>query len=205
MKKLAFMACLTGTLVTYGTLSSAVPVVRNPEQSFLWHTAPSGTFELRWVKPHGATSATLSVTGAGYSQTYENLTGDSLQLSLPGAASSDGENVYELVLTFDDASVLRTTLGAVSTIGPTSASALAMNDSDRGWWHAVVPVVLPIPYGVERFTVDGVQQDTGLGGDTGWYNLRTAANGMHTLRAETSADAFEVELLVQNGFLLIFR
>ena len=90
----------------------------------------------------------------------------------------DGETM-ETVRNF----ILGATLGAVSTIGPTSASALAMNDSDRGWWHAVVPVVLPIPYGVERFTVDGVQQDTGLGGDAGWYNLRTAANGMHTLRA----------------------
>lgn len=202
---MATLALASLPIIAFGTFSPAVPVVRSPEKSFLWHTVPTGDFELRWVKPQGATSATLAVTGPGYSQTYENLTGDSLLLSLPQAASGDNEAVYGLVLTFDDTSVLRTTLGAVATIGSSSASAIAINDADRAWGRTMAPVVIPVPCGVDRFEVDGVQQDTGLGGDAGWYNLRTAANGMHTLRAETSADAFEVELLVQNGFLFIFR
>ena len=32
--------------------------------------------------------------------------------------------------------------------------------------------MLPIPCGTTSFTVNGVETDTGLGGDQGWYALR---------------------------------
>ena len=202
----AALVCVTmSPFVARAAVSQPVTVTRNPEQSFLWHTAPSGTFELRWVKPQGATSATLAVTGAHYSQTYENLTGESLQLSLPAASSSADENVYELVLTFDNSAVLRTVLGAVSTLGSSSASTMSVRESDRAWGLAQPPVVLPIPCGVELFRVDGVETDTGLGGDAGWYLCRSLAIGAHTLLAQTPARVFEAELFVQPGTMIIFR
>ena len=202
----AALVCVTmSPFVARAAVSQPVAVTRNPEQSFLWHAAPSGTFELRWVKPQGATSATLAVTGAHYSQTYENLTGESLQLSLPGAASPVDENVYELVLTFDNASTLRTTLGAVSTIGTASAAASALDDTSREWTCIVRPAVLPIPYGVERFEVDGVPTDTGLGGHAGWYLFQAAHADTHTLLAATSTALFEAEVTEVRGMTIIIR
>ena len=201
----ATLALASLPIIAFGTLSQAIPIVRNPEKSFLWHTAPTGDFELRWVKPQGATSATLAVTGPGYSQTYENLTGDSLLLSLPQAVSGDNETVYELVLTFDDTSVLQTSLGAVATIGSSSASTMAINDADRAWGRTMVPIVIPVPCGVDRFEIDGVQKDTGLDGYAGWYHLCLAGNGPHALLAETSSRVFAAELLAQNGFMVIIR
>lgn len=202
----ATLVCMAlSPLALRATVSLPVPVMRNPEQSYLWRTAPSGAFDLRWVKPQGATSATLAVTGAGYSQTYENLTGESLQLSLPGAASPVDENVYELVLTFDNASTLRTTLGAVSTIGTASAAASALDDTSREWTCIVRPAVLPIPYGVERFEVDGVPTDTGLGGHAGWYLFQAAHADTHTLLAATSTALFEAEVTEVRGMTIIIR
>lgn len=185
-------------------LSSAVSVERHPEKSFLWHAAPTNTFMLRWVKPQGATSATLSVTGAGYSHTYENLTGDSLSLSLPPAVSAADEKVYELVLTFDNATFLRTTLGAVSTVGASSASAMSISDSTRAWSRSGVYPVLPIQCGVERLEVDGVTTDTGLGGDAGWFYFNPVGKGEHSLLAETADGVRDVELVTPGGFMIIF-
>ena len=189
--------------VVRGTTSQSVVIERNPEKSFLWHTSPTGAFELRWAKPQGATSATLSVTGAGYSHEYENLTGDSLFLSLPPATTSRGENVYQLVLTFDDSTVLRATLGSVSTLGASSATAMALRESVRTWRRSGVYPVLPIPFGVERFEVDGVATDTGLGGDAGWFYFKPAGEGVHTLRAEMPDGAVEAELATPDGMILI--
>jgi len=187
------------------TLSSAVSVERNPEKSFLWHTAPTNTFVIRWVKPQGATSATLSVTGTGYSQTYENLTGDSLSLVLPPASSASDERVYQLVLTFDDDTTLRTTLGAVSTVGASSAQAMSIGDSRRAWSRTGVYPVLPVPCGVERLEVDGVTTDTGLGGDAGWFYFNPVRAGEHSLLAETADGVREVELVTPGGTVIIVR
>ena len=201
----AFVAASLALLPAFAqeTLSSAVPVERNPEKSFLWHTAPTNTFVLRWVKPQGATSATLNVTGTGYSQSYENLTGDSLSLSLPPAASASDERVYQLVLTFDDDTVLRTTLGVVSTVGVSSASAMSIGDSTRAWGRSGVYPVLPVPCGVERLEVDGVTTDTGLDGDAGWFYFNPVGKGEHSLLVETAEGVREVELVTPGGSMII--
>ena len=203
VKYIVAAAVCCASLAASGTSSSPVPVTRCPERSFLYRTAPSGEFDLRWVKPQGATSATLTVTGSRYSRTYENLTGDSLRMSLPSSPSAANEDVYELVLAFDDTSVLRTTLGSVATVGSSSAVAYAWDDSSFKWRRMERPAVLPIPFGVERFVVDGVETDTMLGGYAGWCCFRAAYADVHTLRAETSTGVLEAEFSEASGMMLI--
>ena len=204
-KNIVAAAVCCVSLVASGTSSSPVPVTRCPERSFLYRTAPSGEIALRWVKPHGAESATLTVTGSNYRRTYENLTGDTLRLSLPSSSSAADENVYELVLTFDDTSVLQATLGSIATVGSSSAVAYALDDSSRKWRRMERPAVLPIPFGVERFVVDGTEADTMPGGYAGCDYVRAADADIHTLRAETSTDVLEIELSEVGGMIFSIR
>lgn len=140
----------------------------DPATSF-WRTAPTGSFEIGWEMPPGAKSATLSVTGMGYSHEVADLTGTSCTVDfLP-----DEENVYTFKLTFDTGVEQTASVSRIATRGVNSVTdvpiRLGAYDS-TAWRRTKSPCnVLPIPAGTESFTVDGVAH--AWSGEAGWYGF----------------------------------
>ena len=183
--------------------SASVFVYAKPQESFLWRTAPGTTFTVSWTLPEGATKATLSVAGHGYSQEYVDLTATSQELTLP--AASAGENVYTLTLT-PDAGVPKTAQLAVVRGGVDGGTATITYapEGTKKWQAAANWNVLPLLCGATTLQVGGTSIP--CDGAAGWYGLDlSAAEGETAVRLTVGADEYENALVLPNGLLLLFR
>lgn len=208
------------TLVGAAMVSVAVPaetieseptfVFLRPETSSFWNTATNNTMTVPIDYPAGATKkASLEVSGLGYSESYENLIGDSFTFTLPPATSPETENVYDLTLTFDDGTVRTAKLGLVQGLSPDSEGTtrcLAPSGS-RVWNKVKGQAVLPIPYGMTSFKINGQETDTGLEGAQGWYALgKIDPNEPVSLSMMADGKEYMASLLGGGaGLMLIFR
>ena len=167
-----FALCITAHA---GDTSETALVFLCPETSSFWRTATNNVVTLPVEFPEGASSATLAVTAPGYSAQYAIASAGDFTLTLPSATSPTTENVYDLALTFDDAaSTTRTAkLGVIdSVIPPNSGETRCIAPAtDRKWGWVRGRVVIPVPYGITSFTIDGAEAVTGLDGAQGWYPL----------------------------------
>ena len=184
-------------------------VFLRPETSSFWHTATNNQMTVPIDYPVGATKATLDVTGLGYSEEYPDLTGDSFTFALPAATSPETENVYDLTLTFDDGTVRMAKLGLVQGLSPDAeGTTRCLAPAGSKVWNDVrKKAVLPIPYGMTSFKINGEETDTGLKGAQGWYALGKIGNG-ETVSLSMVADGVEyaASLLGSGaGLMLIFR
>ncbi len=191
--------------------SEPMTIYANAAESLLWHTTPFGGTTVRWDKPDGATSATLTVTGDGYSRTYANLAGESREIALPGgAATTDGEDVVTLTLAFDNGTVRTAYLGAVTGYGTggTAASPAPKNSAAPSWAKFRDRAVVAIPFGATALTVNG-EPLPGLDGSAGWrsihrmrgvadYDLAMTVEGeAEPLLTTLSAKAYNTLLILQ--------
>lgn len=174
--------------------SDAVCVFTAPERSFLWCTATTPTVTLPVVFPDGATSASLAVSGLGYTATYTIAAEGDFTLSLPAATSADTENAYDLTLSFTGSDVVRTArLGVIygSDAAGSGKTRCLAPVSTRRWGRVERRAVVPIPYGATSFsfTPEGgtAITDTGLDGTAGWFAFVVPSNTSATL-AMTDAD-----------------
>ena len=179
--------------------SASVFVYAKPRESFLWRTAPGTTFTVSWTLPAGATKATLSVAGHGYSQEYVDLTATSQELTLPS------ENVYTLTLTPDEGEAKTAQLAVVrgGVTGGTATIAYAPEGTKK-WQAAANWNVLPLLCGATTLQVG--ETSIPCDGAAGWYGLDlSAAEGATTVRLTVGADEYENALVLPNGLLLLFR
>lgn len=156
--------------------SEPTTIYANARESLLWHTSSFGGATLRWDKPEGATNATLTVEGHGYSRTYSNLTGESCEVTLPGGVStSEGEDVYTLTLSFDDGTVQTAWLGVVTGLGNGGPVEVPKpkDAASPSWPKFRDRAVIPIPAGATALTVNG-EPLPGLDGSAGWRSIRQA-------------------------------
>lgn len=166
--------------------SAAVPIYTDPDSTVLWRTLGSPTETIRWNFPEGASKATLTVEGSGYSRVYADLEAKEQQLDLPVATSAATENVYTLTLAFDDEAQTEWTarVGLVQGVSGGAASATCafrfMPENSKKWTQAQRTNVLEIPADSGALTYDGQILDTGLGGAAGWYLLGPLAAGSRT-------------------------
>ncbi len=189
-------------------------VFLRPETSSFWHTATNNVMTLPIDYPVGASSASLSVTGDGYAKTYTGLAGDSFDLELPAPNSPSEENIYDLVLSFDDGTERRARLGLIQGLGADSEGATrCLAPAEGRVWNKVKNrAVMPIPYGMESFkmSIDGgdpVEVETGLDGAQGWYALKPA-NGSKVSLSLSLADGVNYAATlfgVGNGFFIILK
>ena len=95
-------------------------------------------------------------------------------LSLPVADSPQSENVYDLTLSFDDGMVRTAKLGLVRGYakGGSAATRLLAPKDGAKWKGVTKRAVLPISFGTSSVLVNGVETDTGLGGDQGWFAVQ---------------------------------
>ena len=181
---LAGAAVLTVSAPAAKLSSEPTFIFLKPETSSFWNTATNSSMTLPIDYPNGASVATLSVKGVDYDRTYLNITEDSFDLELPAPDSPKTENVYDLTLTFNDGTVRTAKLGLIQGLdsgAKGSARCLAPADG-RVWNTAKYRAVLPIPHGMESFSVklnDGAWEniDPGLNGAQGWYALSPIRRG----------------------------
>ena len=214
------MARKAAALVGAAVLTASAPAAKlsseptfvflRPETSSFWNTATNSTMTLPIDYPRGATKATLTVNGVGYSRVYPDLTGDSIEIDLPAPDSPRTENVYELLLTFDNGAQSRTAkLGLIQGLdsGAKGSTRCIAPSVGRVWSKATGRAVLPIPYGTTSFTVNGVEHDTGLDGAQGWYALSPIESG-ETITLSCLADGVSYAASILgggNGFFLIYK
>lgn len=194
-----------------GAVSESFTAFLRPDESSFWRTAPSKTVTVPIDWPEGASAATLTVTGLGYSHVYTDISGESYTFDLPDAVDSQTENVYDLTLAFNDAdTTMRTAkLGLIAglTTLAEGTTRCRLPVGSRAWNKAGgLRAVLPIPYGTVSFTVNGVETDTGLGGAQGWYALDGLVPGRATeLALSTDEGDYSASLFGAGGILLLVR
>ncbi len=207
---LAGAAVLTVSAPAAKLSSEPTFVFLRPETSSFWNTATNSTMTLPIDYPNGATKATLTVNGVGYTRVYPNLTADSIEIDLPVPDSPKTENVYELTLAFDNGAPSRTAkLGLIQGLdsGAKGSTRCIAPAEGKVWSKATDRAVLPIPYGTTSFTVNGVKHDTGLDGAQGWYALSPIAPGTEiSLSCLADGVSYAASILGGgNGFLLIYK
>ena len=186
-------------------VSECTLVSLRPETTPFWRTAPSNTVSLDLDMPPLATSATLTVSGLGYSKVYEGIAASPFVLTLPEATSVATENVYDLVLTFDDGTVRAAKLGVVRGVCTNSGSVTARcfpSSVAAGWSQAEPRFVVQVPYGADPVTVDGAPVESGLDGACGWLALKPG-RGMRTLALATGESA--TLDVMGPGFMLLLK
>ena len=207
---LAGAAVLTVSAPAAKLSSESTFVFLRPETSSFWNTATNSTMTLPIDYPSGATKATLTVNGVGYTRVYPDLTSDSIEIDLPTPDSPKAENVYELSLAFDNGAPSRTAkLGLIKGLdsGAKGSTRCIAPAEGKVWGKATDRAVLPIPYGTTSFTINGVEHDTGLGGAQGWYALSPIERG-ETITLSCLADGVSYAASILgggNGFMLIYK
>lgn len=189
--------------------SEATFVFLRPETSSFWNTATNNTMTVPIDYPTGATSAALSVRGLGYHCVYKDIRANEYTFELPAATSPETENVYDLTLTFDNGVERTAKLGLVQGLSPDSEGTtrcLAPSGS-RVWNKVKGQAVLPIPYGMTSFKINGQETNTGLEGAQGWYALgKIDPNESVSLSMTADGKEYMASLLGGGaGLMLIFR
>ena len=182
MKKL--FPVLAVSIVSAFAAMAATEVTSDPQTMFLrtdtssfWRTATNNVVTLPVRYPKGATTATLTVTGDSYSQTFADLAEGICTLSLPAPKSPEMENVFELALSFDDGTVRIAKIGVIEgrLAGGEGATRCIVPGEGRNWSRMRRRAVMPVPYGVTAFSISvngtTIATDTGLDGARGWYVL----------------------------------
>ena len=200
------------TALADGDTSDPALVYLRPETSSFWHTATNSTMTLPVEFPVGASSATLTVTGAfNYSQTINDITSSSVTVALPEAVMPENdlatEDVYDFTLTFNDGTVRTAKLGLIAGLGDGEGQARCLAPASGSAWEKVKgQVAIPIPYGMTSFEINGTSTDTGLDGAQGWYALKLKSNVSAALSGLVGEDSWTALLKgAATGFFLILR
>jgi len=155
-----------------GTRSNEAVVFLEPEKSSFWQTATNSTITLPVCFPEGAASAELTVSGLGYRKVY-SVSGDSCTVALPPATALSSENVYGFTLAFDNGVTNHARLGLIQGLGEDGCGSTRclLPEGSRKWNAVPRTAVIPIPYGISSFMLNGIETDTCLGGAQGWYAI----------------------------------
>ena len=200
------------TALADGDTSDPALVYLRPETSSFWYTATNSTMTLPVEFPVGASSATLTVTGAfNYSQTINDITSSSVTVALPEAVMPENdpatEDVYDFTLTFNDGTVRTAKLGLIAGLGDGEGQTRCLAPASGSAWEKVKgQVAIPIPYGMTSFEINGTSTDTGLDGAQGWYALKLKSNVSAALSGLVGEDSWTAVLKgAATGFFLILR
>ena len=204
MKYIMLGACVVLSAAAYAAESAASFVFVNPDTSSFWRTARSRSVTVPVDFPDGATTATLSVAGVGYSASYEIAAPGPYTFQLPEATTPAEENTYSLVLSFDRGESQTARLSMIA--GPENGGAgytRCVSQSSRSW-----PKVsgnrftVPVPYGATSLEVNGDSVDTGLDGAQGFLTLSGLPASMNLT---VSGTTYHADVVRMPGFLLFFH
>ena len=185
--------------------SNRAVVLLRPDGTSFWRTATNSVIAVPVDMPPMATSAILTVRGVKYGKEYEISSSGDFIVSLPPAVSAKAENVYDMTLAFNDGTVRTAKLGLVQGYAKgADASARVLSPKGDAKWGAVTRrAVLPIPCGMTSVSVNGMEIDTGLGGDRGWLAIALSSGEEASLSAEAGGEAYSAGLLGQSIGLML--
>jgi len=203
----AAMVSAAALAATEMTSESTFVYVR-PETSSFWNTVTNGTVTVPIDFPAGASSAALTVSAPSYRRDYTGIVTTEFTFELPQPTSRSTENVYDLKLTFDDGTERTARLGCVTgaACGNEGSTRCLVPAGDRAWAAVKNRAVLPIPYGMTSFTVNGVETDTGLNGAQGWYALTSEIGESYSLTMQASGSTYLASLFGKSiGFAFLCK
>lgn len=156
-----------------GDVSEPVPIIVEPENYYLWHTATNASLRLEWDMPPSAGYADLLIEGVGYVNEILNITDNHCDVALPRPTDSNTENVYRFTLNYSDGSSVTAVLGLVcghTAQSDTEASSIIckLSKQDLSWSMAGKKYVVPVPQNATLW-VNDQEIDTYLSGQAGWY------------------------------------
>ena len=190
-------------LATVAVLAEAMGANTSPasyvsldnESAAIWRTAFSGTVTLKWKKPPTATKATLTVSSATRVASMADITAESYELQLPPATSAKDENVYTLVLDFDNGQSVTGQVGVVTSSAAGASATTSVRSAESSEWNRFRrSAVALVPHGTTGVTVDAAPAVPYLGGAEGWcvfgayrgaYDFQA---GLSDASGETTAD-----------------
>ena len=196
--------------VAMAAMAGANDVFLLPDSNILWRTAPGSDFEVPVFMPHGASSATLLVTGNGYRREYTGLADGMFSLSLPAAESAEAENVYDLTLTFNDVAATQhhaklAVVQGASASGTADAEVRVAGSSK--WPNVASTAILQIPSGVDAVSVNGEAVDEGNWESPGWFLLSAQSGTAYEVLLSGGGISLLEAILcgVPSGFMLIYK
>ena len=208
-------AAVVSVAVSANELTSEPTLVfMRPETSSFWNTATNNVMTVPVDFPAGATRATLTVSGLKYLATYPDIMKgtDSFTFELPAADGPQTENVYDLLLVFDDGTERKAKLGLIEGLSPNAegTTRCLAPVNGRVWERVKGRAVMPIPYGTTSFTVtvNGEQRtdDTGLGGAQGWYALGVKGGEKVSLSLIANGLSYSAALTgTSDGTMVVFQ
>lgn len=204
MKYIMLGACLALSAVVHAADSADAFVFVNPDTSSFWRTVRNGAVTVPVDLPEGASSATLSVTGVGYSATYSIESSGPFAFSLPAASTPGEENTYELLLTFSNGATKRARVSLIAGQEAGGAGATRYVSAGTSAWGKSKDrrITLPIPQGATSLTLNGETVDTGLGGARGFFTISTLPAALSLGVGETVYDA---DISRVGGTIVIFN
>ena len=201
----AIAVMLAAAVVISASYAAETTLFMRSKSNILWRTSPGTPFDVPVVLPPDATSATLTVTGRGYSRTYSDLSDGWQEVTLPAATSEERENVFDLTLVFNDpaATVQMVKLGHVaSAASDGDAEARVRVASSRKWGEVKDRAVIRIPANAGTLAIDGDPVDDGLNGAAGWFRFDAVAGQSYEVGLGTDIATLYG---VFPGLLIIFR
>ena len=172
----AFAASL-GAICLASDTSEAAGVFVDPDASLLWRTAPSSSIAIPIEYPPMASSVDISVKGVKYSASFPGVTAATQAMTLPAPARDSDENVYEVVLCFNDGTTNKCAFALVRSQSPNASCPVRLTSSAK-WSRISAKKVMMIPAG-SSLSVDDESVSTGMDGAWGWYACPRLAAGEH--------------------------
>lgn len=211
MKHVLAMALLSAAFGLNASCMSenGIFVISAPDRTSFWRTATNNVVLLPVYFPKGAASAALEVRGDRYLRRYGNLQPGHFELTLPKPERPEDENVYELTLAFDDGTVRNARFAVIAGVGDKSfgSTRCVFDTGSASWTSFNRRAVLPIPEGVDAFSVNGKNVELGACGGRDWHVLAASRQEGELELALTAADGVHGASLLgyAPGFMLFLR
>ena len=178
MKSKTMMAVAVGFALAGAAFASGTgdALLLFMESGSFWHTATNSTLTVPIDFKDGAASATLTVRGSTYQHLYEGITTNAFTFSLPPADDVAHEDVYELLLVFDNGAEMKARIGLPYGLmaGAEGATRCIPEVSSTRWPKTYGNGLMPIPAETTSIVVDGssvTESTPGFTGAQGWLAL----------------------------------
>ena len=204
MRRSLFGACALAFATSFAADSAASFVFVNPDTSSFWRTARSGIVTVPVDFPDGASSATLSVVGVGYSTNYLIAVAGPYAFQLPVADAPETENTYKLTLSFDRGASKTATLSLIAGLESGGAGVTrCFSQGGSGWSRAKDRrMTLPVPHDTTSLTLNGEAVDTGLDGAQGFLTISALPASLALVTPEA---AYLADITHIPGLLILFQ
>ena len=198
----AFAASL-GAMCFASDTSAAAGVFVDPDASLLWRTAPSGSVTIPIEYPPMASSVDISVKGVKYAASYPGVTAATQALTLPAPAKDSDENVYEVVLGFNDGTTNKCAFALVRSQSANASCPVKLASAAR-WSCISAKKVMVIPAG-QSLAIDDEAVSTGMEGGWGWFACPKLEAGAHEFVLSGDGDISRMLEYIMPGVVINLR